>query len=141
MSQGYQRMLPVLDDLNTPFWTGGKDGVLLVQRCQNCHAWLHPPLPICPRCHSKDIAPEQVSGNGEVYSFTVNCKAWGPGLEIPYVIAIISFPKAEGLQITTNLLAVKPEDVQIGMPVELCFENDEDVWLPMARPLSGPACD
>lgn len=133
MGEGYQRMLPVLGDLNRPFWTGGSDGELLVKRCQQCRQWLHPPTPVCPNCHSRNIAAEPVAGGGEVYSFTVNCKAWGPGMQVPYVIAIISLPGAGGIRITTNLSGIDLQDMRIGMPVEIYFEQDEDVWLPMAR--------
>jgi uncharacterized OB-fold protein len=69
-----------------------------------------------------------------VFSFTVNAKSWGPGLEVPYVIGIVMLDEQDGLQLTTNLRDVAPEDVKIGMPVEVFFEKDEDVWLPMFRP-------
>ena len=132
--QGYQRMLPLLSDENAPLWTGGADGELRILRCQDCGTWLHPPQPVCRECFSRDIAAEAVSGKGEVFSFTVNCKSWGPGLEVPYIIAIVRLAEQDGLQLTTNLFGIAPEDVRIGMPVRVEFEKDEDVWLPMFRP-------
>src|SRR3546814_14413618 len=79
MSQGYQRTLPALDATNRFYWTSGQDGVLRMLRCQSCGFWLHPPRPICPECLSKALAPEVLTGRGEIFSFTLNAKSWGPG--------------------------------------------------------------
>lgn len=136
MSQGYQRTLPALDATNRFYWTSGEDGVLRMLRCQDCGFWLHPPRPICTVCHSKSLAPEALSGKGEIFSFTLNAKAWGPGMEVPYVIAVVRLDEQEGLQLTTNIHDIAPEDVRIGMRVEVVFEQDEDVWLPMFRPMA-----
>ncbi len=53
---------PAITDRNEPFWTGGADGELRFQRCQECGYWIHPPTPVCPMCLSKDLAYEAVSG-------------------------------------------------------------------------------
>src|SRR3546814_10707666 len=82
MSQGYQRTLPALDATNRFYWTSGQDGVLRMLRCQDCGFWLHPPRPICPECLSKALAPEVLTGRGEIFSFTLNAKSWGPGMEV-----------------------------------------------------------
>jgi len=75
-----------------------------------------------------------LSGRGTVFSYTVNEKSWGPGLEVPYIIAIVRLDEQEGLQLTTNIQGVPPEDVQIGMRVAVTFDHDEDIWLPMFEP-------
>lgn len=134
MSGGYQRMLPRLDDENRFYWTSGADGVLRMLRCQDCQFWVHPPQPVCPKCHAKHLAPEALSGRGTLFSYTVNEKSWGPGLEVPYVIGIVMLDEQQGLQLTTNIRGVVPEEVCIGMPVTVAFEHDEDVWLPMFEP-------
>lgn len=134
MSTGYQRMLPRLDDLNRFYWTGGADGALRMLRCQDCRLWVHPPQPVCPKCHASHLEPEALSGRGTVFSYTVNEKAWGPGLEVPYVIAIVRLDEQDGLQLTTNIRGIAPGDVRIGMPVQVVFEHDEDIWLPMFEP-------
>lgn len=134
MSQGYQRMLPRLDEDNRFYWTGGADGILRMQRCGDCAHWVHPPLPICPRCRSRSLAPDALSGKGHVFSFTLNCKPWGPGLEVPYAIAVVALDEQEGLRLTTNIVDCSPLDVRIDMRVAVSFVQDEDVWLPMFRP-------
>jgi uncharacterized OB-fold protein len=132
------RILPRLNDRNRAFWTGGEHGELRFVRCQRCGYYLHPPTPICPRCHSKELAPEAVSGRGTLFTYTVNHQNWMPGPPLPYVIAIVSIPEQEGLRLTTNLVDVDPDAIEIGMPVEVTFEHHEDVWIPLFRPASAP---
>ena len=127
------RVLPVVDDENRFFWTSGQDGTLRFLRCQQCQHWLHPPGPRCPACLSKDLVPEPVSGRGELFSFTVNHHPWDGGTE-PYVIALVALPEQEGLRLTTNLVDCAIEDVGIGMPVQVAFEQREDIWFPLFAP-------
>jgi uncharacterized OB-fold protein len=128
------RVQPVLDDQHRFFWTAGADGELRLLRCQRCGYYLHPPLPRCPDCGSRDVAPEAVSGRGEVYSYTVNHQSWDGGTE-PYVIVLVTIPEQEGLRLTSNLCGCAPDDVRIGMPVRVVFEQHGEVWFPLWEPV------
>ena len=128
------RILPRVSDTNEFFWTSGEDGTLRFSRCQRCGYWIHPTGPICPECHSWEVAPEAVSGEAVVHTFTINHQAWIPGFDPPYVVAIVELPEQEGLRLTTNLVDVAPEDVHIGMPVKVTFEQWEEVFLPLFTP-------
>lgn len=136
MSDAPFRVLPALDDTNRFFWTSGEDGQLRFLRCQGCGYYLHPPLPRCPECGSREVAPEPVSGRGEVYSVTVNHQSWDGGTE-PYAIALVTFPEQEGLRLTTNVVGCPPEDVHIGMPVQVAFEQRDEVWFPLFEPVAS----
>ena len=127
------RVQPALDDDNRFFWTSGQDGRLRFQRCQACGYYLHPPIPRCPRCGGREIAPEAVSGKGEVLSYTVNHQSWDGSTE-PYAIAIVGFPEQEGLRLTTNVVGCPPDDVHIGMAVRVAFEQHDEVWFPLFEP-------
>ena len=126
------RVLPRLDDENRFFWTSGADGVLRILRCNNCHFYIHPPSPICPRCLSRDVAPQTVSGRGRVETFTINYQQWIPGSE-PYVVAWVSIDEQPSVRLSANLIDVEPEDVAVGLEVEVTFEHVEDVYLPLFR--------
>ena len=126
------RVLPRLDDENRFFWTSGADGVLRILRCNNCHFYIHPPSPICPRCLSRDVAPQTVSGRGRVETFTINYQQWIPGSE-PYVVAWVSIDEQPSVRLSANLIDVEPDDVAVGMEVEVTFEHVEDVYLPLFR--------
>ena len=75
-----------------------------------------------------------MSGRGEVFSYTVNHQSWDGGTE-PYVIALVAFPEQEGLRLTTNLVGCAPDDVRIGMPVQVVFEQHDLVWFPLFEPV------
>ena len=126
--------LPALDETNRFFWTAGADGVLRFLRCQDCGHYLHPPRPRCASCYGERIAPEAVSGEATVATFTINHQPWMPNMEVPFVVAIVELPEQEGLRLTTNVIACEPEDVYVGMPVRVAFEEHEDVWMPFFRP-------
>lgn len=128
------RILPRVTDRNRHFWTGGEVGELRFLRCQDCGFYIHPPTPICPRCHSTNLAPEAVSGRATLFTYTVNHQAWMPGPELPYVVAIVALPEQDGLRLTTDLVDVEPDALEIGMSLEVVFEHHEDVWIPLFRP-------
>lgn len=133
MSSAPFRVQPALDEDNRFFWTSGADGRLRFLRCQACGYYLHPPLPRCPECGSRDVAPEAVSGRGEVYSYTVNHQSWDGGTE-PYAIVIVTFPEQEGLRLTSNLVNCPLDDARIGLPVRVAFEQHGLVWFPLFEP-------
>lgn len=131
------RPLPQLNDLNRFFWTGGADGKLRMQRCQDCRHWQHPAGVICSECLSRSLAPEEMSGLATVEALTLNYQPWIPGVEVPYVIAIVGLDEQKGLNLTTNIVGVAPESVHIGQRVRVVFEAVEDVYLPMFAPITA----
>lgn len=126
--------MPRLDQENRFFWTSGADGKLRFLRCADCHRFVHPPSPICPECLGRDLAPEVVSGRGTVASFTVNQQQWIPGSE-HYVIAWVAIDEQPDVRLTTNLVDIDENEVEIGMPVRVVFEQvGDDVYLPLFAP-------
>lgn len=132
-----RRHLPALNDRNRAFWQSGREGRLLIQRCSACGYYIHPAGPICPVCHSREVAPEPVSGRATVATFTINRQRWEPGLEAPYVLAIVELVEQPSVRITTNIIGSLPEAVRIGMRVRVVFDHREDVWLPLFTPEHG----
>ena len=125
---------PKVTPENEHFWTGGAKGELVFLYCSDCDFYIHPPVPRCPRCMGRNIAPRQVSGRAEVHSFTINHQRWFPDLVVPYVIAEVEIEEQPSLRLTTNIVGCAPEDVAIGMPVEVLFERRGKAWLPMFAP-------
>jgi len=91
-------------------------------------------MPLCPRCHSWDVAPAEVSGHGTVASFTISEYQWIDALPPPYVVAEVELVEQPGLQVMTNIVDLDPSAVRIGLPVEVCFEPNGDVFVPLFRP-------
>jgi uncharacterized OB-fold protein len=132
------RPLPVIDADSGFFWKAGEAGSLRVQRCA-CGRYQHPPMPRCLACGGGDVSPVDVSGVGRVATFTINHQPWRRELPVPYVFAAVELAEQEQLYLLTNIVDCDPEDVAIGMPVEVFFVQHEDVWLPLFRPRGDKA--
>lgn len=128
------RVLPKLTSLNQHFWRGGADGKLRLLRCRTCKTYIHPPTPICPGCLGKDVSPVEVSGRATVATFTLNHQPWVPASDHPYCIAIVEIEEDPSVRLTTNIVNCPAEQVTIGMPVRVVFEQHDDVHIPLFEP-------
>ncbi|MEM9622645.1 MAG: Zn-ribbon domain-containing OB-fold protein [Pseudomonadota bacterium] len=119
-----------------PFWAGAKEGKLMLPRCQDCNHVHWYPRHICPNCHSTNLEWVQASGTGHLHTFAVQHLAFGPWAEeTPYVTAFIDL--LEGVRMLTVLRGVdplKPEEIALGSPVQVEFEQaDDDTFIPFWR--------
>lgn len=113
------------------FEEAARAGRFLVPQCQDCgrHHW-HP-RPFCPFCFSSRVHWVEGSGRGTVYTFS-RMRAAKPA----YVIAYVQL--AEGPKMMSNIVGCNPEEVSIGMPVQVVFHRSGDGPLvPMFRPCAG----
>lgn len=127
------RILPPLDDTNRPFWTGGHEGRLLIERCGACRRWQQPPEGRCGACGG-DVEPTAVSGRGTVFTFTVNEQRYHPDVPPPYVIAIVELDEQRHLRVVANVVDCDPADVRIGLPVHVAFEDHGEHAVPVFVP-------
>ncbi|CAO5154213.1 DNA-binding protein [Frankia sp. AiPs1] len=104
------------------FWTAAGQGRLLVERCSACAARSFPPYGICRVCRSRDVAPVEITGEGRIYSLTVNHQRWMPGLEVPYALVLVEFPDHPGVRVFGRLRGCPPQEAVIGMTVDIGFE-------------------
>ena len=114
-------------------------GELLVLRCDHCGYLNHPPDVSCARCGAVGFEPVRVSGRGTIYSFTVVRQAFSPVFvaEVPYVISMVELDEQPGLVMIANIVESSPDALEIGMPVEVTFEDRGEYVLPQFR-LASP---
>jgi uncharacterized OB-fold protein len=48
---------------------------------------------------------------------------------------LVALPEQDGLRLTSNLVNCPPDDVHIGMPVQVTFERHDAVWFPLFEPV------
>lgn len=139
MSTADARPVPLPDEISGFYWDGASEGRLLVQRCGTCAQLQFPPDVACIHCQSTLVAPEELSGRGRVWSYTLVERLFHAGFAdaVPYVVALIELEEQEGLRILTNLVDVDAAEVRVGMPVEVTFEERGEVVLPQFRPAGG----
>ena len=128
------RPLPALTEDNRPFWTGGERGELLIQQCDACDYFIHPPTGFCPKCEGRETHFQPVSGKAFIDSFTVNHKQWMPGMPERMVLALVRLAEAPHVRLATNIIDCDPDDVTFDMPVTVRFEPTEDLWIPLFAP-------
>jgi uncharacterized OB-fold protein/acyl dehydratase len=131
---GARRPRPAVSRDSAFFWEGVRRGELRIQVCSACGRLRHPPRPMCPACRSLDSGFVVASGRGRLYSYVVHHYPPIPGLDPPYVVGLVEL--AEGTRIVGNLVEVRPEEVEIGMPLEVTFRADpgDDLVLPQWKP-------
>lgn len=132
----YNKPIPTPSPLTQPFWDGAKAGKLMLPCCTSCNRVHWYPRYICPFCHSNKIDWIEGSGEGRLYTFAVQHRAFGGWAEeAPFVTAYIDLN--EGDRMLTVLRGVdptKPESIKIGSKVKVEFEAaSDDVHIPFWR--------
>jgi hypothetical protein len=129
----YLKPLPIISDLNRPFWDALAAHEFRLPRCADCGDYNWVPYPACRTCLSERQVWTRVSGDATLFSFTVVHR--GPGAfdaDVPYVLALgqlVEQPRA--CNVLANLVGVDPETVRIGMPIKIGYVDipDEDVTM------------
>jgi len=132
---------PNIDEDNLAFWEGLKRHEFLLFQCQICgtHYW---PKAFCRNHKNKPFFANlewvPTSGRGTVFVYSVARTAFHPGFadDIPYALALVELD--EGPMFGSRIIDCAIEDVHIGMPVEVVFDDhpDEGFTLPLLRPAS-----
>ena len=127
----------VSPDANTqPFWDACQKRELRLQRCADCGRFRQPPLPGCARCGSKLCDWPLLSGAGTVFSYTVVHHAAVPSLAatVPYNVVVVELDDCGGVMVPGNVVDCDPDEVHVGMRVEVVFERlDDEVTIPRFR--------
>jgi uncharacterized protein len=113
---------PAVTEETQAFWDAAAEGRLVVERCSSCGTDSFPPRGICRTCRSRETELVDVTAPGHVYSFTVNHQRWLPDLEVPFAIVLVEFAEHPGVRVTGRVRGCAPEEVTVGMAVEVGFE-------------------
>lgn len=102
-------------------------GELLGAYCDKCDTWYVPARIYCERCFARlEDGYKPLKGAGSVYSFTLCAQdRSGNDLEEPVLMALIELDGTDSL-FTHKLGEVDPEEVFIGMPVEMKMKAEGD---------------
>jgi uncharacterized OB-fold protein len=131
-----QRPRPQPDELTRPYWEAAAGHRLCIMQCAECGTFRHPPTESCPACSSAEVGWTELSGSGTVYSFIIDRRNMVPGFDGPYVVALVTPDETdESVRLVGNILGCAIEDVSIGMPVQVVYEDvDGGVTLPQFTP-------
>lgn len=117
-----------------PFWDATRERRLVLPWCAVCGRPHWYPREVCPHCLGDDLEWRPADGSGVVYAVSVQHRP-GPGRDPaagPYAVALVDLP--EGVRMMGNVVGGDPEQVHVGMPVELAWQPlSDDRHLPQFR--------
>lgn len=118
----WNKPLPIPTPISAPYWDGLRAHELRLQRCEHGH-WLFFPRTHCPTCGSRHLQWHPVSGQGQIYTFTVARVPTMPEFtdEMPQLLAVVELD--EGVHINTTLVGVAPEQIRVGQRVRPVFDD------------------
>ena len=117
------------------YWAAAREHRFVIQRCNSCGEHQFYPRGVCSHCLSSELEWREASGNGTIYSYSVNHRAPHPRFadDLPFVLAIVELE--EGPRMMTNIVVSDPDSVTIGMAVTVTFDDVTDqVTLPKFTP-------
>jgi uncharacterized OB-fold protein len=111
--------------MDKPFWDACNNDQLVIQHCDTCSRFQHPPEPTCYECGSAEhLTWREVVGRGTIYSYGVVYDTPIATLQedIPYNVAVIQLDDAPGIIMLSHLPGTPVDAVPIGAAVTLTFE-------------------
>lgn len=128
---------PRVTPFNAPLFASLRDGSLKLQQCPRCGEVFYYPRVACVRClYTGELEWVPVSGLGTVHSFAVVHRPQHPSFfsEVPIVLVAVQLD--EGPMIISSMTNCTPQDVRIGMRVEVTTDSPTDVAIPRFAPCS-----
>ncbi len=115
-----------------PFWQALQHHQRLrLQRCARCGAFRHYPRTLCHHCQEEQTELVEVSGNGELHTWTTVCRAFHPAFKamVPYTVGLVDL--AEGVRVMGHLSQLDSVTLRIGLPLRFApVRIDEELWVP-----------
>ena len=112
--------LPAVDFLKIP--EAGAPS-LEGMKCKSCSSIFLGARAVCSKCGARDqLAPLKLSNKGKLYAYSIVHRSF-PGVEVPYVSAIVDLEGGGTLK--GNLINVEPDPkkLKFDMPVEVVIKD------------------
>jgi uncharacterized OB-fold protein len=101
------------------------EGNLIGTRCDRCGITFFPSRRFCSGCFQSDQIKEvNLSTTGTLYTYTIVHQG-KPSFKAPYSVGYVDLK--EGVRIFSILFDVAPEELKVGMKMELVFRNMAEV--------------
>jgi uncharacterized OB-fold protein/acyl dehydratase len=130
------RPRPGINRDNQALYDGYRAHELRIPRCNGCGRLFFPPSPRCSECGSFDMGYTVASGRATLYSFTVVHHPQVPGFRYPLVVALAEL--AEGVRFVADVVGIRPDQVEIGMSLELEWLDSHPAQVEGAADSRGP---
>ncbi len=119
---------------NAWFWEGCREHELRVQTFSDGTS-VYPPMVRNPKTGEMPVEAQWkvASGRGTLYSYAVPHYPHVPAFDYPILVGLVELE--EGVRMVSNIVACTREQLEVGMPLEVCWlQADDDVVLPQFQP-------
>lgn len=125
----YPRPLPQPTPTSQPFWDALAEERVTLQRCDDCNTWVFYPRTHCSSCLSPNLTWTEVSGEGQIYTYTIAHRPTAPQFAdaSPQLIAVVEL--AEGVRLNSVIVGAEPGALKVGMAVKPVFHKEGDATL------------
>lgn len=119
----WNKPLPQPTEASAPFWDGLRGERVRIQQCDACAHWIFFPRLHCPQCAARALTWREVSGEGQLTTYTVARVPTLPEFtdEMPQLLAVVQLD--EGPHLNTTIVGVAPEALQVGQRVRPVFDH------------------
>ena len=115
---------PVVTEFEKPFWDSLQNGVLMVQKCQECGNVQFPPSPVCINCLTNNVKWTSCSGKATLWSKVIFHKTYlEPYNDVPYSVVMA---KLEEGPIVTGRFSDGAGDVPFDAPLKTTYVKTAD---------------
>lgn len=120
---------PTITPITKPFWDSVEEKKLTLQYCDQCHKAIFYPRAHCPHCFHDQLTWKEVSGKGNLKTWSIIHRAGHPAWQerTPYAVGVVQL--VEGPSMLTHLL-IDPGQLSYQMEVQVQFEVIDDQTLP-----------
>lgn len=117
--------MPLPEPATAGFWEGCAAHELRIQKCANCGIHRHVPAPICRACQSFEYTWDVSKGTGCIFSYIVVHHSVHTATDaiVPYNVSVIELDDCGGVLVTSNVVDCSNDDLYVGMPVSLVWEQ------------------
>ncbi len=92
-------------------------------RCKSCGAVFLGERATCSKCTTRDqMEAIELSNRGELYVYSIVFRSF-PGVEVPYVSAVVDLEGGGTVKGTLLNVDPDPEKIRMGMPVEVIYRK------------------
>lgn len=116
-----------IDADNAAWHRGLLDRRLLLNRCDDCSRWHHPPRPLCPACWGRSITPTEVAGDGFVALVTaLRQGAPQPGVDYAdggHALVAVELDEQPGLRLAGTVVGTPAGEIRVGDRVRALWRH------------------
>lgn len=127
-------LVPEPTPVSQPYWDGLREHRILIQYSPSSDRYVFYPRTLAPGTLADDLEWREIDGAGTLYTYTVARRPTGPpwAEKQPQLLAVVEWDA--GPRVSTELVDVAPEDIQIGMRVVPVFCDEDGMTLLRYRP-------